>query len=117
MSRDGNGTVDFPEFLNMVARQMVEDDSSNDLKQAFDLFDENGDGFIRCWAPDMICGLIYQALMSDVQPARAAAGADQHGHQRHRGEGGEDDAAGGPGRGRAHQLPGVCGHDDQVIVS
>ena len=58
MSRDGNGTVDFPEFLNMVARQMVEDDSSNDLKQAFDLFDENGDGFIRCWAPDMICGLI-----------------------------------------------------------
>ena len=48
MSRDGNGTVDFPEFLNMVARQMVEDDSSNDLKQAFDLFDENGDGFIRC---------------------------------------------------------------------
>ena len=66
-------------------------------------------------ALDMICGLIYQALMSDVQPARAAAGADQHGHQRHRGEGGQDDAAGGPGRGRAHQLPGVCGHDDQVI--
>ena len=47
MPRDGNGTVDFPEFLNMVARQMVEDDSSNDLRQAFDLFDENGDGFIR----------------------------------------------------------------------
>ena len=55
-------------------------------------------------------------LMFGVQPAGAAAGADQHGHQRHRGEGGEDDAAGGPGRGRAHQLPGVCGHDDQVIV-
>ena len=54
MSRDGNGTVDFPEFLNMVARQMVEDDSSNDLRQAFDLFDENGDGFIRYWAADMI---------------------------------------------------------------
>ena len=51
-----------------------------------------------------------------VQPARAAAGADQHGHQRHGGEGGQDDAAGGPGRGRAHQLPGVRGHDDQIIV-
>ena len=55
-------------------------------------------------------------LMFGVQPARAAAGADQHGHQCHRGEGGQDDAAGGPGRGRAHQLPGVRGHDDQVIV-
>ena len=54
--------------------------------------------------------------MFGVQPARAAAGADQHGHQCHRGEGGQDDAAGGPGRGRAHQLPGVCGHDDQVIL-
>ena len=55
-------------------------------------------------------------LMFGVQPAGVAAGADQHGDQRHRGEGGEDDAAGGPGRGRAHQLPGVCGHDDQVIT-
>ena len=45
--------MDFPEFLNMVARQMVEDDSSNDLKQAFDLFDENGDGFIRCSGYDL----------------------------------------------------------------
>ena len=62
------------------------------------------------------CVYGYQALMFGVQPARAAAGADQHGHQRHRGEGGEDDAAGGPGRGRAHQLPGVCGYDDQVIT-
>ena len=44
---DGNGTVDFPEFLNIIAIKMCEDDSNDDLRQAFNVFDEDGDGFIR----------------------------------------------------------------------
>ena len=44
---DGNGTVDFPEFLNIIAIQMCEDDSNDDLRQTFDIFDEDGDVFIR----------------------------------------------------------------------
>ena len=44
---DGNGTVDFPEFLNIIAKKMCEDDSNDDLRQAFDIFDEDGDVFIR----------------------------------------------------------------------
>ena len=44
---DGNGTVDFPEFLNIIAVKMGEDDSNDDLRQAFNVFDEDGDGFIR----------------------------------------------------------------------
>ena len=44
---DGNGSVDFPEFLNIIAIKMCEDDSNDDLRQAFNVFDEDGDGFIR----------------------------------------------------------------------
>ena len=44
---DGSGSVDFPEFLNIIAIKMCEDDSNDELRQAFNVFDEDGDGFIR----------------------------------------------------------------------
>ena len=47
LDADNSGTVDFPEFLNMMAKKMTEDNSSDELRQAFDVFDENHDGFIR----------------------------------------------------------------------
>ena len=47
LDEDGSGTVDFPEFLNMMAKKLNEDDKVGELRQAFDIFDENNDGFIR----------------------------------------------------------------------
>ena len=38
---DGNGTVDFPEFLNIIATKMCDDDKNDDLRQAFDVFDDD----------------------------------------------------------------------------
>ena len=32
---DGNGTIDFPEFLTMMARKMKESDSEEELREAF----------------------------------------------------------------------------------
>ncbi|KZV53362.1 calmodulin, partial [Dorcoceras hygrometricum] len=32
---DGNGTIDFPEFLNLMARKMKDTDSEEELKEAF----------------------------------------------------------------------------------
>ncbi|CAJ0828569.1 17994_t:CDS:1, partial [Entrophospora sp. SA101] len=43
---DGNGTIDFPEFLTMMARKMKDTDSEQEIKEAFKVFDKDGNGFI-----------------------------------------------------------------------
>ncbi|XP_078612782.1 uncharacterized protein LOC144882674 [Branchiostoma floridae x Branchiostoma japonicum] len=43
---DGNGTIDFPEFLTMMARKMEEVDSENELREAFQVFDKDRNGYI-----------------------------------------------------------------------
>ena len=42
----GNGTIDFPEFLTMMARKMKDTDSEEEIKEAFRVFDKDGNGFI-----------------------------------------------------------------------
>ncbi|XP_073317374.1 calmodulin-2 isoform X1 [Primulina huaijiensis] len=43
---DQNGTIDFPEFLNLMARKMKDADSEEELKEAFKVFDKDQNGFI-----------------------------------------------------------------------
>ena len=43
---DGNGTIDFPEFLNLMARKMKDTDSEEELQEAFKVFDKDGNGTI-----------------------------------------------------------------------
>ncbi|KAG6521423.1 hypothetical protein ZIOFF_018542 [Zingiber officinale] len=43
---DGNGTIDFPEFLNLMGRKMKDTDSEEELKEAFRVFDKDQNGFI-----------------------------------------------------------------------
>ncbi|CAL9127696.1 unnamed protein product, partial [Musa textilis] len=43
---DGNGTIDFPEFLNLMARKMKDTDSEEELREAFRVFDKDQNGFI-----------------------------------------------------------------------
>ena len=43
---DGNGMIDFPEFLTMMARKMKTTDFEEELRAAFDVFDKDGNGFI-----------------------------------------------------------------------
>ncbi|KAH9321894.1 hypothetical protein KI387_016533, partial [Taxus chinensis] len=43
---DGNGTIDFPEFLNLMARKMKDTDSEEELMEAFKVFDKDQNGFI-----------------------------------------------------------------------
>ena len=43
---DKNGTIDFPEFLTMMARKMKEVDGEEEIKEAFKVFDKDGNGTI-----------------------------------------------------------------------
>jgi hypothetical protein len=43
---DGNGTVDFPEFLSLMSRKMKDTDTEEELVEAFKCFDRDGSGFI-----------------------------------------------------------------------
>lgn len=42
----GNGTIDFPEFLTMMARKMQDNDTEEEIREAFKVFDKDGNGFI-----------------------------------------------------------------------
>lgn len=43
---DGNGTIDFSEFLSMMVKKMKDADSEDEIKEAFRVFDKDGNGFI-----------------------------------------------------------------------
>ena len=44
---DSNQTLDFPEFLSIMAMRMKDRDSDTDLREAFSLLDEEGTGYVK----------------------------------------------------------------------
>ena len=42
----GSGTVDFPEFLNMMAKKIQSTDSEDEIREAFRVFDREKTGHI-----------------------------------------------------------------------
>ena len=42
----GNGEVNFSEFVTMMTQKMKEQDTQEEIKEAFRVFDKNGNGFI-----------------------------------------------------------------------
>ncbi|KAH9682413.1 calmodulin-like protein 8 [Citrus sinensis] len=43
---DRNGTIEFGEFLNLMAKKMKETDAEEELKEAFKVFDKDQNGYI-----------------------------------------------------------------------
>ena len=43
---DGNGDVDLPEFISLMARKMKVSDGDEELIEAFKIFDKNANGVI-----------------------------------------------------------------------
>lgn len=43
---EGNGTIDFDEFLIMMSKKMKETDIEEEMREAFRVFDKDGDGYI-----------------------------------------------------------------------
>ena len=44
--RDGSGSVDFQEFVELMIKREAEKETPEDLKQAFRVFDKDGNGFV-----------------------------------------------------------------------
>ena len=45
VDEDGSGSLEFPEFLEMMKKKMKDNEnSSEDVKAAFNVFDQNEDG-------------------------------------------------------------------------
>ena len=44
---DSNQTLDFPEFLSVMALKMKDRDSDSDLREAFSVLDEAGTGYVK----------------------------------------------------------------------
>ncbi|KAK2140658.1 hypothetical protein LSH36_1284g00052, partial [Paralvinella palmiformis] len=38
---DGSGTIEFPEFLNLMAKKFVQDHLESDIREAFRIFDRD----------------------------------------------------------------------------
>ena len=43
---DGNGVIDFNEFLYLMVKKMNTNDSEEELLETFKIFDRDGDGFV-----------------------------------------------------------------------
>jgi calmodulin len=46
VDEDGNGTLDFEEFLQMMAKKVKGTDGEEELREAFRVFDKDANGFI-----------------------------------------------------------------------
>jgi len=46
VDQDGSETIDFPEFLTLMSRKMQDTDTEEEIKEAFRVFDKDGNGFI-----------------------------------------------------------------------
>ena len=46
VDKDGTGSIDFPEFLTMMSLKINEENAEEELREAFKVFDGDGNGYI-----------------------------------------------------------------------
>ena len=46
VDKDGTGSIDFPEFLTMMSLKINEENAEEELREAFQVFDGDGNGYI-----------------------------------------------------------------------
>jgi len=62
---NGDGTIDFNEFLEMMKKKSGEEDVMEDLREAFRMFDKNKDGFIDLTELKKVTALLGTTLSKD----------------------------------------------------
>ena len=65
---DGNGVIDFPEFLTMMERKMRDSDSDEEIKEAFKVFDKDGNGYISAAELRYVMNSLGALLLIHLRP-------------------------------------------------
>ena len=73
---DGNGIIDFPAFLTMMARKMKETDSDEEIREVFKVFDKDGNGFISASELRHVMSNLGEDLIEEVDEMIREAGLD-----------------------------------------
>lgn len=63
---DGNNSIDFPEFLTMMARKMKDTDSEEEIMEAFKVFDKDNNGQISAAELRHVMSMSHQALLDEL---------------------------------------------------
>ena len=82
---DGNGTIDFPEFLTMMARKMKDNNEEEEMVEAFKVFDKDGNGLISAAELRHVLTNLGAKLMDDdvdeiIRKADINGGCGHRGH-------------------------------------
>lgn len=63
---DGNGNIDFKEFISLMARKMRDTDNEEELIEAFKIFDRDGNGLISEEELKQVMTIIADKVCDDV---------------------------------------------------
>ena len=62
---DGSGSMEFPEFCVMMVKKMAETDTENEIREAYRVFDKDGDGYITRSEMRMIFAALPERLSNE----------------------------------------------------
>ena len=80
LDSDGNGAIDFPEFLTLMTKNLEDCDPEDILLESFKVFDRDGSGFIGVSELDRVFKLLGQDFKDyEIEAMIKAADADGDG--------------------------------------
>merc|ERR1712243_23343 len=62
VDKDGSGLLDFPEFLSMMVLKAESENAEDEIREAFQVFDGDGNGFINRQELACVMGNLGEAL-------------------------------------------------------
>lgn len=78
VDEDGSGTVEFDEFLKMMAKKLKDSDAMEELREAFRVFDKDGNGYISSQELRHVMNMLGEKL-SDYEVGEMVKEADLDG--------------------------------------
>merc|ERR1719461_1228456 len=65
VDKDGTGSIDFPEFLLMMSLKLDSENAEDEIREAFQVFDGDGNGFINRQELAVVMGNLGESLTQE----------------------------------------------------